>query len=479
MKLSRIALAVASGVLAMPAFAIVADTDAARVTVRVSGATAQDGGVLEATLKMCKPNTLTAYTASNQFVYYCNAQGVSATQTLANGLAKIDLPDNTKLAVHKHSVGGSGNGVTPIDANTLLPYLNLSSIAGPAGSVCPTPVATTAPSGAAYTLSACTSTTGIVAPVADTTKIGISDVEPSFFGGPADYDTLTAEPLATVVFGVPVTKVVYNLLQAKQKTDGIIPATCPAGDVTEVCMPSLSTGQITSLYTQTGQNWTAVAGITVPGDNTVYVARRVDTSGTQKTYEAVIARTVNGNPTAKSCQVNVDSFVSGPAAADNNAVNNTCNGAELIVNNSGSGQVLACLNRHQDGITSAGGAPVVVGTPRGAVGTLTTEAVTSATTKFLFVKVNGKAPTLANVNSGEYTLYGDASLNTKTGALAGVDLAYYNAFKKQFAISPVPQPFGNAGLESLDVVTGTTGGNPYSRLVGTEVNNCQQGRLIF
>lgn len=479
MKLSKIALAVAGVALAAPAFAIVADTDAARVTVRVSGATAMDSGVLEATLKMCKPNTLTAYTASNQFVYYCNAQGTSATQTIANGLAKINLVDNTKLAVHKHSVGGSGNGVTPVDANTLLPYLNLSSIAGAPITTCPVPVAAVAPSGTAYTLSACTTTTGIVNIVADTTKIGISDVEPSFFGGPADYDTLTAEPLATVVFGVPVTKVVYNLLQAKQITDGIIPATCPAGDVTEVCMPSLSTGQITSLYTQVGQNWMAVAGITVPGDNTVYVARRADTSGTQKTYEAVIARTLNGNPAAKSCQINVDSFASGPAALDNLAVNNTCNGVELIVNNSGSGQVLACLNRHQDGITSAGGAPVVTALPRGAVGTLTTEAVTSATTKFLFVKVNGKAPTLANVNKGEYTMYGDSSLNTKTGAVASTDLAFYDAFKKQFAISPTPQPFGNAGLESLDVVTGTTGGNPYSRLVGTEVNNCQQGRLIF
>ena len=446
MKFSKIALAAAATVMAVPAFAIPASQfDASTVNVRVSGATAQDGGVLEATLKICKPGTLTAYTATNSFVYFCNADGT-----------KIALADGTKLAVYKHSAGGSGNGVQPVNNGTPLPFLNLTAIAGSAS--CPAPVAATAPSGAAYLVSACTTLTGLTSTAV--AKIGISDVEPSFFGGTADYSSLTAEPLASVIFGIPVTKVVYEALQNAQGLGAC------AGALTEVCMPSLSTGQITSLYTQVGQTWTAVAGVTIPVDDTVYVARRVDTSGTQKSYEAVIARTLNGNPSGKSCQLNVDLFVSGSPAADNTAVASLCNGSQLVVNGSGSGQVAACLNLHQDG-------------GRGAIGTLSTETVTSTAGKIRFVKANGVAPTIAKVNKGEYTFYTDASLNIK-GPLAGTDLAFYNAFKAAFALAPVNQPFGASGLEVLDVVTGVAGsGNPLTRVVNGEVNNCQQSRLIF
>lgn len=444
MKLNKISLAAAAafGVLSAPVFAIPADSSP-QAQVRLSGASAQDGGLLEATLKICQVGTLNRYTATNQFVYYCNADG-----------SKIALANGTKLAVYKHSVGGSGNGVAPINNGTALPFLNLTSIAASAS--CSAPVPATAPSGAAFNDSACSTTTGLTSN--HIAAIGISDVEPSFFGPSTDYNLLTATPLATVIFGVPVTKVVYELLQGAQgKT---------VGALDEANLPSLSTGQVTSLYTQEGQTWTAVAGVTVPGDNQVYVARRVDSSGTQKTYEALIARTVNGTASGKSCQLNVDAFVSGPSAADNTAANTLCGGANLVVNGSGSGQVAVCLNKHQDAL-------------RGAVGTLTTESLISAGGKFRFVKINDKAPTVANVKAGTYTAYGDASLNLKTSALSTTDNAFVTSFKAQFAISPVPQPFGNSGLVELDVVTGTTGGNPYSRVVGGELNNCQQGRLIF
>lgn len=449
MKLNKLSLAAAAacGMLSAPAFALPASQfDGSTVNVRVSGATAQDGGLLEAALNICQTNTMHRYSASNQFVYFCNANG-----------SRIALANGTKLAIYKHSVGGSGNGVQPINNGTALPFLNLTAIAGSAN--CPAPTATTAPSGAAFQTSTCTTTTGLTSN--HVAAIGISDVEPSFFGGASDYANLTSEALATVIFGVPVTKVVYEALQAAQgKT---------VGSLTEANMPSLSTGQITSLYTQEGQTWTAVAGVTIPGDDTVYVARRADTSGTQKSYEAVIARTVNGTLSGKSCQVNVDAFVSGAAALDNTAANAACNGSNLVVNNSGSGQVLRCMAVHQ----TAG---------RGAIGTLSTETLIDSGVgdngKLRFVKVNDKAPTAANVKAGAYTFYTDASLNTKASALTANDSAFVTALKAQFAIDPVPQPFGGAGLMTLDVVGGSNG-NPYSRLVNGELNNCQQGRLIF
>jgi len=39
--------------------------------------------------------------------------------------------------------------------------------------------------------------------------------------------------------------------------------------------------------------------------------------------------------------------------------------------------------------------------------------------------------------------------------------------------------FGNAGLMTLDQVTGSPGGNPWSRLVSGNLNNCQQARGVF
>lgn len=453
MKLNKISLGVVAfcGVLSAPAFALPASAiDAGTVKAYLSGATAMDGGVLEAALKFCTTGSLHRYSASNQFVYFCTPD-----------LAKISLPvGTTKLAVHKHSVGGSGNGVQPVNNGTLLPFLDLSLINGSLS--CPTPVLATAPSGATFNDSACTTSVGLTSTAV--AKVGISDVEPSFFGGSGDFNNLTATALATVIFGVPVTKVVYEALQVKQGLTG----TC-AGSLVEACMPSLSTPQITSLYTRDASSWAGIAGLTgtfALVNDVTYVARRSATSGTQKTYEALIARTVNSTPSGKSCQVNVAAFVEGPEALDNAAITTglMCDGnSNAVVNNSGSGQVAFCLNQFQDN-----GA--------GAVGTLTTEALTTALGKFRFVKVNGKAPTIANVISGEYTMYSDSSINLRTATMTANDTAFANALKTQFAISPVNQPFGAAGLMTLNSVTGGTTGNPWSRDVVGQVNNCQQAR---
>ena len=102
MKLNLIsrAAAAAFGVVAGSSFALPAsDFDGSTVNIRVSGATALDNGLFEAVLDICKAGTLHRYTGSNQAVFFCRADGT-----------KIGLADNTKLAVYKHSVGGSGNG---------------------------------------------------------------------------------------------------------------------------------------------------------------------------------------------------------------------------------------------------------------------------------------------------------------------------------------------------------------------------------
>ncbi len=475
MKLTKISLGVAAacGILSAPAHALLASsyTNTAEFTgdtmnIRVSGATAQDPGLLASALRYCTAGSMTRYSISNNFVYFCTANTSRITPRAGA----------TKVAFYKYSVGGSGAGVGPVNSATAVPFLDLAKLATScAGTSSTADVDGTGPlptfqdiacAGASSAL-----TTGAVS------YIGVSDVEPQFFGGASTYNNLQASGLASVIFGVPVTRNIYEALQGAQ---GLT-----VGAIDEANMPSLTQAQLTSMYTQEGQTWSGLTGATA-GDDTVYVARRVDSSGTQKTFEALIARTANGTAGARQCQPSVEPFVTGPAAADNTAANSLCNGSNLVVNGSGSGQVVACLNAHQNG-------------GRAAIGILTTETKQTAGGLWRFVKINGNAPTHARVAAGAYTQYADASLNTRVGATlptasAAGYTAFLNVLKSDFAdpavisvINGGNQTFGPSGLMALDALeasipapdfTGASGRNPWSRLVGgTDLNNCQPGKL--
>jgi hypothetical protein len=307
--------------------------------------------------------------------------------------------------------------------------------------------------------------------------IGISDVEPQFFGNATGFNNLKSEALSTVIFGVPLTKNIFEILQSQQgKT---------VGALDEGNMPSLSQAQLTSMYTQEGQTWSALLG-TATGltDDTVYVSRRISTSGTQKSYEAVIAKTPNTTAgAARQCYSGTDLFVSGTGAAsnaaDNTAANTLCTASNIVVNNSGSNQVITCMNKHQtDG--------------RASIGVLSTEYKQTAGGLIRFAKANGVAPTYAGVASGQYQYYTRIGATLPTATALGY-AAYLTAFKNAFAdpavievINGSNQTFGPSGLVALDVLkspvpvadyTGATARNPWSRLVGgTTLNNCQSGK---
>ena len=484
MKLNRISMAAAGlfAVVATPSFGLVASdyTNTSEfvgdtLNIRASGATAVDPGFFASALRLCATggaNTIHRYSISNNAVLFCNIN----TSLLTAPAGK------TKLAVYKYSQGGSGGGVQNVNNATLIPFINLSTIL----SNCASATVTAAqdldgtnplPS---FVDTLCTGAFNNTSNTANAVSyIGISDVEPQFFGGPSSFNNLLAESLNSVIFGIPLTSTIYNILQTQQ---GL---TSGARDLAN--MPSLSQAQITSLYTQAGQSWSDVTGSpTGLVDDAVYVARRVSTSGTQKSYEAVIAKTPNSTiGAARQCYVGTDLFVSGPNAADNTAALANCNGSQVVTNNSGSNQVLVCMNTHH-----AGG--------RGAIGTLSTEYKQLVGGPIAFAKANGVAPTYQGVASGQYQYYTDVSLNTRIGstlptASALGYAAYITALKNGFAnpatievINGSNQTFGPSGLVALDVLattipvadyTGATARNPWSRLVGgTDLNNCQSGK---
>lgn len=447
MKLNKLALGIAAvaGITTMPAMALTASTynAANAMEIYVSGATAMDVGLENATLSMCQAGTVHKYTISNQAVWLCTPDG-----TKIGGLA-----GRTQLAVHKHSVGGSGNGVQPVNNSTPLPFLDLVKIASGCAA------AAGAGTSIACVEAGATLTTTRVAP------LGISDVEPQFFGPAAGtYNNLVIEPLATVIFGLPVTNAAYEALQAVQ---GLTVGATDAANI-----PSVPETVMRAFFTQEGQSWSALTGATL-ADDTVYVARRADTSGTQKTYEGVIARTGNGT-NGKSCNSNLPGFVTGPEALNNTVAATLCDGSSLVVNNSGTGQVAFCLATHNTG-------------GRGAVGTLTTELVNTAAWKH--VKINGKIGNYTNVKEGSYPWYGDAALNTRVSPAIDADhAAYKTAFKTLFATQPILHPTfgstatddGKAGTIGLNSVTGQTTGNPWSRAdSGGAIDNCRPALPVF
>ncbi len=502
MKLSKISRAIAGlcAAAAVPAFALpstdytnasefVGDT----LNIRISGATAVDPGIIASAVFLCDTTAqIDRYSIQNNAVVFCKIDQV-----------KLPGTGKDKLAVYKYSIGGSGGGVQNVNNGTLIPYVDLTKLAAN----CAAGTNVTNPADLDGTNPLPTFVDTLCAGASNSTLtttnaqsyLGVSDVEPNFFGPAASaYNNLSSQALASVLFGAPVTQNAYIALQKAQGLSTSGGGTCTPDEQTiAACLPSLSQAQLTSMYTQASQTWPQLTGatilladnVTVAPDQRIFVARRADTSGTQKTYEALIARTGNTSAGGRFCQPSVDPFLSGPNAADNAAALAACTATNKSVRNSGSNQVLVCLNTHDVG-------------GRGAIGVLSLEYKQTLANNVRFTKINGVMPTYAGVASGSYTFYGDISLNQRintangavgTQAALGYP-AYITALLTNFAspttveiINGAPQPFGPSGIMALDVLatptipvadfTGATARNPWSRLVGgTTLNNCQPGK---
>jgi hypothetical protein len=488
MKLSKISLALATAcgaLVSAPSFALPASqyTNSSEFVgdtfnIRVSGASAQDAGVLGSALSYCAPGSLHRFQISNNFAFFC-------TPDVGSGPGQINLPvttpAKTKLAIYKYSVGGSGTGIDPVNLNQTLPFLDLAKIAtSPACTGTNLTTSTVDFDGTGplvtYVNNICAGASSLLTTGA-TTYVGLSDVEPAFFTN--NTANLQSEVLSSLIFAPIVNVKLRNALQAQQ---GLV-----VGSDTEANMPSLSRSQLVSIYTQAGQSWSAL-GVTIGQgvtDDTIYVSRRVDSSGTQKTFEALLARSPNGQSAFKSCIQNNDPFVQPTTGAnlvgDNESL---CAGASpiLVHAGSGGGNTLNCLINHD----TAG---------RGAVGIQTAESKPGSAA-WRYIKIDMKAPTQANTARGEYTLYSDTSINTRIGVNPTASALGYSAFLTRFIsdlknptiiklINGSDQTFGSSGLMASYVsgtpdFTGVSSVNPWNRLVGGSViDNCQTGKAPF
>ena len=510
LKIKQLSLAVGSALaagfaghaLALPPSAFDVNTS----EIFMSGSSGQDAGIPVAMARMCLPGTLDVYTDTSNF----NAFFCSANPTVIPGLT------NSKIVLYKSSAGGSGNGVTPlIGAGTSLTFQSMATIkATPTLCVATTAQGSVTISGdplgvPSYGRNNC-SGTQTQSHVPDA---GASDEEPQWFT-----DTTTGVSGATknaLVFGFAVSENLYRALQTMQAlnaTDTNADTTGLSSSVTgisglpvrdnEANMPSLSRGVIGALMNGDILSWTSLRGPAgqqmTPTDSIVYIARRVNTSGTQKwsqqflyggiTDPTLAVRCYTGARAMLTATVATSSSANGTGDCGNAGVNGNPNDANFnpTFQGSGSGDVRNCLAAHNGG-------------GRFAIGIISTESTyTNQTTTpggFRFIKVDGKSPSLFNVVTNQYKSWVEQSLNTSGTLRAGDPTKVINSlFTTMGSTSDIralnqatPQPWGFGPLLQLPTLTAPTyppGGltqdnvqltpiNYYPKQGSGAVDNCQ------
>jgi len=236
-------------------------------------------------------------------------------------------------------------------------------------------------------------------------------------------------------------------------------------------MPSLSKDQLAAIYTANVTDWSliksaqsgstaTVSDVLSPAltDNTVYVERRVATSGTQLGFQAYFS--------GEGCLAAPNAFVTGDVSTSKwpsksypaPTVGDVSGGvtAGTTRANSGSGDVLdALISRNATG--------------HAAIGLVSTEKATSASTDWHFIKINGFAPTVMNVVKGNYDLFYESTLQYRgstVGGASGLVLTQKTVADKIVSLLGNP-----ASVSLLDASSGFAQTFGVAGLVGNAVAN--------
>jgi hypothetical protein len=271
---------------------------------------------------------------------------------------------------------------------------------------------------------------------------GLADVEASLLNAvlnPSNTSLPPSNAIGAQIWGIAVTKVFRDALQ---KVQGL---TVGADSVAQ--MPSLSKPVIASLLTGNTRFWSsltdgannsittaAVLGtVPAPADRNVWVARRPISSGTQTSIKVTLlntpcasARDMNG-PNATTCNV-----------PDTGAV------SPFFFQGQGTGNLLACLttlnsvNKWAIGFASTSNKPITnFGT------------TSAADAGWRYIKVNGKAPTLLEGQTGRYELLTEGSLSYITSGQDANVQAVLDAMSAQL-LDPTVLDNINSGAATQD-----------------------------
>jgi len=407
MNFLRTSLAAALAVAAVPASALPL-THAFNLRLDVSGATAQEASLVLAMVDICDQTDLDVWFQGNHQVVTCT---INAAGAPLNGQTVI---------MRKSGVGGSGNGIGPVFQQTGVPFATDA-----AWGTCTTTTATTrtVSSGTKTfnTRSGCTITTAARVPGA-----GLSDVEPRLFAnefGAAAVTPGTGDRVigtSALAFGVVATTTLRNAMQAVQ---GL---TVGSDDVAQ--MPSISTAELASVLTgNLGlANQLAGAPAVVAAGGAIDLARRVNTSGSQKIAEVALLN--------QGC-------ASGVSLMQDTAGLNGFGGTVSL--GSGTSDLLNALRD----ANLAG---------RAGIGFVSTESAPNVNVKYL--KIDGFAPSIEHVINGNYRFF---SMNAATldGSVTGDRAALFDALTARLSASPTIQA-SNAAFNRVSWQGGFVGGFP-------------------
>ena len=400
----------------------------------VSGSSAQDNALERLFRLQCAPNTLDIYRAGgNQRVFFCRLKRRQGDDVL--GVPNV--PNGQKIAFHKSSLGGSGYGVGPVVQQTVLQFINMADLKRNEETRCDSTKRRrlrSEPPFDGYTEHQCTNPN----PLSAVPDAGVSDVEPRIFANNFGFrddllQQLTVRSANAFVFGIPVSLNFRNALQAAQfdPESPCHPENAEYGSSvgdseiinaeSETCMPGLRRSQIAGIFAGTLTDWRQIVNpqgyplaaldsssgeiqtppkVVAPSDTRAYICRRVDTSGTQASYEMYFLN--------RRCAANVDPFVT--------ASSTTSLGT-------GTSNVKLCLNdRHKKNLW--------------AIGIFSTENVPALDTDhWRFIKMDRTAPTLINTFNGEWTFFVEQTIQWRNerseSPLSGIKLTVMEHIAKQ------------------------------------------------
>jgi len=387
------------------------EASSTQVTLRIGGSTAHDKGLLNVLAltatgaQFCVPGTLDVYTNGSSVPGNLTIMMCSSGADSGVGTGKV-------IALLRNGNYGSGSGVSHLvkGTTTATDSTNaavLSQYLDPTNPAVATSGSTVAAANglSAYTVHTGVPTSAVITALAD---MGITDEEPKLFKDaflPAITGTetaaLTVKGISAVIFGVPVTDVLYKRLQALQfATD----TSChpsnfgtSGANLTEACVPSLSRDTLTAIYTggigglgsiRSANNSTETAASVAPygqiGTNSLFIERRVATSGTQLASQA---------------------YFGSQGCLDGSPSHLTSTTARVTMHGGSSGVRNAMVSRNTNG--------------QAAVGVLSTELATTATTGYHFIKVDGYTPTVLNAVKGNYDFWYESAVNYRKVAIGG------------------------------------------------------------
>lgn len=345
--------------------------------------------------------------SNNQTAYLCvmNPQN-PALQGLAAG--------KTNLMVYKRDAGGSAQGVSPIIADAAISFLKVDP------SICTVPVV-----GGGLSQSTCTFTEGNPSQSQNVKPdFGVSDVDPIQFSGsntPSGFQPVTKSQVsklevksaAAQVFGIAVGVKLRNALQAAQfkATTVCHPnnAKYAANAESAKCMPTLSSGQLASIFTGKLTSWKQLR---VGGSNNLFdvAPNRFKPTGAFADRLHICGR-VQGSGTRAQfgikflsypCNDFANAQIDGDFDADTtNNPPEAVNQAQ-IHNNSSSGDVEECMTDLDSGTGADTGKFNNIYGTRWAIGYQGTERNATNSKDYRFIKVDGVEPTLNKVIAGRY-----------------------------------------------------------------------------